>query len=81
MTRLMDGSRKIVQISEITGMRSDGSVEMVDLFRFVQKSIEKGKVIGNFVATGVFPSFIDEAKTHGISVDKGIFGEGELKED
>jgi len=81
LTRLMDGSRKIVQISEITGMRSDGSVEMVDLFRFVQKSIEKGKVIGNFVATGVFPSFIDEAKTHGISVDKGIFGEGELKED
>jgi len=78
LTRLMDGTRKIVQISEITGMRSDGSVEMVDLFRFVQKGVEKGKVVGNFVATGVFPSFIDEAKTHGITVDKGIFSEGEL---
>ncbi|OQA92284.1 MAG: putative conjugal transfer protein [Elusimicrobia bacterium ADurb.Bin231] len=79
LSRMSDGTRKVVQISEITGLRNDGTVEMVDIYRYIQTGIENKKVVGKFVATGIFPTFIDEVKTHGLDIDKKIFSEGELK--
>lgn len=72
-SRLSDGSRKITQISEITGL--DGNeVKMQDLFLFRQTAVKDGKVVGSFDTTGKIPTFMDEIKTHGIEFDENIFG-------
>jgi pilus assembly protein CpaF len=72
--RLSDGSRKVVQISEVVGLRDDVHIELQDVFLFRQTgSGPDGKVIGNFQATGYVPSFIDEIKLRGISLPENIF--------
>jgi septum site-determining protein MinD len=71
--RFSDGSRKITHITEVTGWERD-VITTADIFRYEQKEIdEKGKVIGEFRPTGVIPTFIREAKSHGIAFDMGIF--------
>jgi pilus assembly protein CpaF len=53
VNRFMDGSRKVVKISEITGMEGD-VVLMQDLFEFIHTGLSaKGKVLGDFHATGI----------------------------
>lgn len=74
--RLSDGTRKIVQVTEITGMDDEMHLKMKDIFRFRQISIDKehgNKVIGKFVATGHVPSFYDELITRGINLPREIF--------
>ncbi len=74
--RLSDGTRKIIQVTEITGMDDEMHIKMADIFRFKQISIDRehgNKVIGNFVATGHVPSFYDEFATRGIMISKDIF--------
>jgi len=72
-SRFSDGTRKIVSITEITGMEKD-TITLAELFKFEQTGVdEKGKVLGEFKATGVMPSFIDEVKSHNIPFDLGIF--------
>jgi len=71
--RLSDGSRKIINITEITGMEGD-VVTLQDLFVFRQTGVaDNGKVKGYFTGTGVMPSFIQELKAKGIDVDPKIF--------
>jgi len=68
-----DGSRKITHITEVTGLEGD-VITTADIFKYEQKEIdEKGKVMGEFRPTGVIPTFIREAKSHGIAFDMGIF--------
>lgn len=73
-TRLSDGSRKIVQISEITGREKD-IVLMQDIFNFVQTGLdEKGKIQGYYAATGNIPAFIDKLKAKGdLRLDISVF--------
>lgn len=72
-TRFSDGSRKITHITEVTGLEGD-IITTADIFKYEQKKIdEKGKVIGEFRPTGVIPTFMTEAKSHGISFDMEIF--------
>jgi pilus assembly protein CpaF len=73
-TRLVDGSRKVTQISEITG-REGNVVLMQDIFIFEQSGFgEGGKVLGRFRATGNVPRFIETLKLKGdLRVDLGIF--------
>ncbi len=72
-SRLVDGSRKVISITEITGMERD-VITMAELFKYEQTGIdEKGRVQGEFLTTGVMPSFIDELKAHNISFDRAIF--------
>ena len=73
--RLSDGTRKITQITEITGIDDEMHIKMADIFRFKQISIEKdtGKVLGDYIATGYVPTFYDELITHGINLPKEIF--------
>ncbi|MFA5039172.1 MAG: ATPase, T2SS/T4P/T4SS family [Candidatus Omnitrophota bacterium] len=73
--RLSDGTRKITQVSEVTGMDDELHIKFADIFNFKQLSIEKdtGKVIGDFVATGRVPSFYDELITRGINLPQDIF--------
>jgi len=79
--RLSDGTRKITQITEITGIDDDMHIKMQDVFRFKQLSIEKdtNKVIGDFIATGYVPTFYDELITRGIHLSKESFLPPEAK--
>ena len=66
--RFSDGSRKVVSIQEITGMESD-VITMHEIFKFEQETIDTdGTVIGNFVATGIRPHFLDQFVSNGIAV-------------
>ena len=72
--RLSDGSRKILQITELTGMKDEVHINLQDVFSFKQTGLgAEGKVLGNFQATGYVPSFIDELKIKGIPLPENIF--------
>lgn len=71
--RLSDGTRKIISITEVTGMEGD-IITTQDIFRFEQTGIDPaGKVLGKFTPTGIIPTFIDEIKSKGLELDLSIF--------
>ena len=66
-TRLSDGGRKVTAISEVIGVDDEGEIEIVPIFRFVHTGTgEKGKVLGQFCATGFLPTFLDEFELLGL---------------
>ena len=73
-TRLPDGSRKIVKISEVTG-REGSTILLQDIFTFEQEGFdEKFHVIGHHSATGNIPKFIDELRQAGdLELDMSVF--------
>lgn len=72
--RLSDGSRKVLAVTEVTGMLDDIHVGLKDIFSFVQTGVDdKGKVLGDFKATGYIPSFYEDIKTRGIEISEKIF--------
>lgn len=72
-SRLDDGSRKIMYITEIGGLQGDTMI-LQDIFLYVQKEIGKdGKIIGEFQATGFIPKFIETLERKGFNVPRGIF--------
>ncbi len=71
--RYSDGTRKITNITEVTGMEVD-IITLQDIFYYQQEGFdEKGKVKGKFVATGFIPKFYEDLQRKGISVDMDIF--------
>jgi pilus assembly protein CpaF len=76
--RMRDGSRKIVNISEISGMESD-VITMTDLFSFEQTGIENGQIVGRLRPTGLRPKFMDRIEAAGIHLPPSIFGIGERR--
>ena len=73
ISRYSDGSRRITNITEITGVES-GIVSMQDIFRYQQEGFdENGKVKGHFEATGAIPHFYEEMRQRGLDVDMSIF--------
>ncbi len=71
--RLPDGTRKITNISEITGMEQD-TVIMQPIFEFRQKGYdEHGRVLGVMTATGAIPKFVQELRERGVPVDLALF--------
>ena len=73
IARMSDGSRKITNISEITGMEGN-TIVMQDIFVFKKKGIAPdGRVLGDFVSTGVRPRFIERFKVSGINVPMHLF--------
>ncbi len=71
--RLADGSRKIVKISEVTGLEGQ-TITLQDIFLFKQTGVDKNRrVIGKFVPTGFIPKFIEGLSARGISIPKGLF--------
>jgi pilus assembly protein CpaF len=78
LSRLTDGSRKMIEVSEVTGM--EGNVITTQLiFRFEQKTIEHNKVIGEFVATGVRPQFLSRLESYGQKIPATYFTPVSLK--
>jgi pilus assembly protein CpaF len=73
ISRLSDGSRKIVSVSEIQGMEGNVIV-MQDVFTYQQKGIgEGGKVLGNMQATGMVPKFQERFNAAGVHLPVEIF--------
>lgn len=76
--RLRDGSRKIVNITEITGMEGD-VITMTDIFVFEQTGYEDSKVVGRLRPTGLRPKFMDKIEAAGIHLPPSVFGIGERR--
>lgn len=74
-SRLRDGSRKVMSVSEIQGMEGD-VITTSEIFRFEQTSIEEGKVIGRLRPTGLRPKFMYKIQEAGIMLPPSIFGIG-----
>jgi pilus assembly protein CpaF len=73
LQRLSDGRRRVVSISEVTGMEGDVT-QLQEIYRFVKESIDKqGNVIGSFRATGIRPNFLAELKPAGIDLPGSHF--------
>ena len=70
--RLRDGSRHIVQISEITGLEGD-TVLMQDLFTFDYNDRDESNSPGRLVSTGITPNFTDQLKDHGVDLSMEHF--------
>jgi pilus assembly protein CpaF len=73
--RLRDGSRRIINVSEVQGMEGDVIV-MSDIFAFEQQGIENGKIVGRLKATGIRPKFYERIEAAGIVLPPNIFGAG-----
>jgi pilus assembly protein CpaF len=71
--RLSDGRRKLLSLSELTGMEGD-IVTMQEIFRFRQTGVDsEGQVQGRFEATGIRPRFLDHVLAHGLSLSNELF--------
>jgi len=74
--RMKDGSRKVVNITEVQGMEGDVIV-MSDIYAFEQTGMEAGKVIGRLRPTGIRPKFIERIEAANVYLPPNIFGVGE----
>jgi pilus assembly protein CpaF len=73
IARLSDGSRRVTQISEVTGVNDD-MVTLQDIFVFDRLGIgPNNRVLGRFRATGVRPSFAERLRVSGIQLSPNIF--------
>jgi pilus assembly protein CpaF len=76
LNRLSDGKRKIVSVSEITGMEGD-IIQMQEIFAFKRTGTgPDGAVLGEFRATGVRPRFAEELMTRGVVFPSSYFDPG-----
>lgn len=74
-SRMRDGTRKIISISEIQGMEGD-VITMSEIFRFEQTGLENGRVIGRLRPTGLRPKCMNQIAEAGIMLPPSIFGIG-----
>ena len=73
VSRLSDGRRKLMSLSELTGMEGD-VITMQEIFRFKMAGRdEKGRVLGHFEATGIRPKFMSELADRGITLPADLF--------
>jgi pilus assembly protein CpaF len=73
VSRLSDGSRKLMQVSEIVGMEGE-IITMQDIFLYEREGVaENDKVLGHFRATGIRPRFSDRLKSYGIDLSSLLF--------
>ncbi len=71
--RLSDGRRKLLSLSELTGMEGE-VVTMQEIFRFRQTGVSSdGQVLGKFEATGIRPKFIEQVMAHGVTLSADLF--------
>jgi pilus assembly protein CpaF len=73
LSRLSDGTRKCVNISEIVGLE-DNVIGMSDIFNFVRKGVSPdGRVVGAFEPTGIRPKFLEQLRVRGIEFPNDFF--------
>lgn len=72
-SRMKDGSRKITHITEVQGMEND-TIILQDIFVFNEKGIdEKGRIMGNFTATGIRPKFMEKLLNARVHLPNNLF--------
>ena len=76
--RMRDGTRKIVNITEISGMEGE-VITMTDIFVFDQTGIENGKILGRLRPTGLRPRFYEKIEAAGIHLPPSIWGIGQSR--
>jgi pilus assembly protein CpaF len=75
VSRLQDGSRKILSISEVLGM-ADDKVQMQEIFTFERIGVtEAGMVQGRFRGSGVTPKIVERLRISGIQMPGHVFEE------
>jgi pilus assembly protein CpaF len=73
LSRLLDGTRKIVQVAEVAGMEGN-LVSLQEIFAFNQTGIgPEGRVLGELRATGIRPKFADRLRAFGVDLPGEIF--------
>ena len=72
-SRLKDGTRRIVNITEVQGMEGDVIV-MQDVFVWEQTGVVEGKIQGRLRPTGIRPKFVEKFEVMGIHLPRGLFG-------
>jgi pilus assembly protein CpaF len=73
VSRLSDGTRKVISLAEITGMEGE-VVSMQDIFVFRKRGIrDNGEVLGEFVPTGIRPKFAEKLLVSGIQLPSSTF--------
>jgi pilus assembly protein CpaF len=79
VSRLLGGSRKVLKVSEVTGVGPD-AVTCRDIFEYVQTGMDSttGRIEGHFVATGIVPNVLPQLKAHGACVSEAVFASGTL---
>jgi len=75
LSRMRDGSRRIVQIAEVVGMEGD-TITIQDVFRFDYAAGRDadGRFLGSVQPTGIRPQFTDKLKNYGIEIPAAVFG-------
>jgi pilus assembly protein CpaF len=75
LSRLSDGKRKVMAVSEITGMEGE-VITMQDLFTFHREGVdEEGNVLGRFRPTGIRPVVADRLQSYGLKLEETLFVE------
>jgi pilus assembly protein CpaF len=73
IARLSDGTRKVLKVSEITGMEGD-TITLQDIFVFEKMGVrEDGRVLGGFKTCGLRPKFAEQLQASGISLPADLF--------
>jgi pilus assembly protein CpaF len=76
--RMRDGSRKVTNITEVTGMEGD-VITTTDLFTFEQLGYDNGRIVGKLRPTGLRPKFMEKLEASGIHLPATIFGIGDRR--
>ena len=78
--RLPDGTRKVINLSEIVGMEGD-VITMQDIYVFDRTGVDpEGNVLGSFKPTGIRPRFMDRLERYGINVGSLLFAADKPRE-
>ncbi len=73
ISRFNDGTRKVVKITEVTGMEGE-TITMQDIYVFKQEGFnEKGDVLGRHITTGIVPAFLEKIKVMGENIPLSVF--------
>jgi septum site-determining protein MinD len=73
ISRLSDGSRRILNITEVQGMQGE-TVTLQDVFEFKETGFDKNrKITGQYLSKGLIPKFIQELKEKGVGIPKDLF--------
>jgi pilus assembly protein CpaF len=72
VSRMSDGTRKVTNISEITGV-DENVISMHEIFVFQRKGISNGKVVGAFQPSGIRPRFLDQLRVSGVHLPNDLF--------
>jgi len=74
-SRMRDGGRRIIKISEVQRVESGYPIILEDLFVFERHGVDaQGRILGQHIGCGVVPHFMELLEVEGVSLPPGVFG-------